>query len=284
MRTMWGVVCGLLVVASVGWGFTPPQSHDLGALARTDQAAFVAAVTRDGESDYEKAEAIVAWLADNFDWTATDDQERTVEQIIERGGGNCAELARVTTAMLEHLGLRMRRVREINLHVASDARQERAEKKVVERGNSLSVFGRGHNDHRWIEIYDRTTESWFPADPSLGLVGDEAWLRARLGFGERNLLDPAAQDIIAPFAVFAHDGEGGLADRTTHYLVDRFDALYDHHLSRLPAWEDWVESLRALNGPARLAFTGEANLHDHSQEIADLAETYFALKEQQAKP
>src|SRR5512144_608731 len=43
----------------------------------------------------DKVVRLVTWMAHEFSWTATDYQQRTPEQIIERRGGNCADLARV---------------------------------------------------------------------------------------------------------------------------------------------------------------------------------------------
>jgi hypothetical protein len=223
--------------------------------------SFAEHVSAGADTDYERAHAVVTWFADNFDWTYTDYQVRTVEEILQRRGGNCNELARVTQAMLEELDLPMRRVREINIHVESDARQQRAEEKVAEMGIQLSVFGRRHNDHVWIEVQDRETGEWFPADPSMGVIGEKQWL--------------------VPFALFAEDGEGNLAEnRTAHYVIDGFDALYDGRLRQLPAWPDWVRLVDELDDEALAAFQGRVNLHDHAAEIDALATAYEALREQ----
>ena len=136
----------------------------------------------------------------------------------------------------------------------------------------MSVFGRRHNDHVWIEIQDRATGEWFPADPSLGVVGEQAWIAARLGFAERFSLDPSSKDMIAPFAVFATDSEGRLSrDRTQQYVIDGFDRLYDGQLSQLAAWPQWVRLVNELNDPALGAFRGEINLHDFQPQIDALA-------------
>lgn len=254
---------------------------DLYPLLLHDRAAFARQVTAGGSSDLDRARAVATWFARNFDWTATDYEDRTVEQILRRKGGNCAELARVTTAIFSEMGLKMRRVREINIHKESETRQKRAEEKVAENGNAMSVFGRRHNDHVWIEIRDRDTGEWFPADPSLGVVGERDWLEARLGFGERFTLDPISTDMIAPFAVFAADDHGTFTlDRTRHYIIDGFDGLYSGRLHRLPAWPEWVRLVEDLDPKVRGAFGGKVNLHDSGAEIDELAATYDRLKEQ----
>lgn len=259
------------------------ESDALHALALEDRSGFAEYVAADADTDYERARAVVTWFAGNFDWTHTDYQVRTVDEILERRGGNCSELARVTQTMLEELNLPMRRVREINIHVESDDRQQRAEEKVAEMGIHLSVFGRRHNDHVWIEVQDRETGEWFPADPSMGVIGEKEWLAARLGFGERFTLDPTSEDMVVPFALFAEDGDGNLTEnRTTHYVIDGFDALYSGRLRELEAWPDWVRLVDELDDQALRAFQGRVNLHDHGAEIDALAATYEALRAQYA--
>ena len=111
-------------------------------LAAQDLTSFSNYLIAGAETEQEKAEKIIDWLARHFDWTATDYQKRSLTEIIERKGGNCAELARVAAAAFEEVDLKMRRVREINLHVKTDRRQVSAEAKVREMGNRASVFGR----------------------------------------------------------------------------------------------------------------------------------------------
>ncbi len=275
------IACCAVAAAAVTTSARAAESASA-SLALADRHAFAELVTAGATSDLERAQALASWFARNFDWTATDYQQRTVDQILERQGGNCAELARVTTAMFEELGMRMRRVREINLHVESAERRESARAKIAELGNRASVFGKRHNDHVWIEIQDRATGEWFPADPSLGVVGEEAWIAARLGFGERFTLDPSSEDMIAPFAIFGWEEDGRVEDRTAHYAVEGFDRLYDGRLSELPAWAEWVQLLDELGDKALGAFRGEVNLHDSEAQIDALARTYERLREEWA--
>ncbi|MCO6492765.1 MAG: DUF4440 domain-containing protein [Phaeodactylibacter sp.] len=246
-------------------------------LALEDLSAFSQHIAANADTDLEKAKAVVDWYARHFDWTYTDYQKRTVQDILERRGGNCNELAMVTKASLETLGVQMRRVREINLHQVSDRRQADAEKRVTEIGNKASVFGRQHNDHVWLEVHDQPTGQWMPADPSLGVVGLRPWLAARYGFTKRYSLDASPEDMIAPFAVFV-ETEGDWLNRTADYAIDGFNRLYYGQLTTLPSWNQWVKQVGQLDDLALAAFQGKANLHEHSDEIAALAETYQRLR------
>ena len=259
-------------------------ASDLYALALTDRRAFAERLVSGADSELQRSQAVAAWFAKNFDWTSTDYEERSVQKILERRGGNCAELARVTTAMLDELGIEMRQAREINIHAESEQRHRDAAEKVAELGNAASVFGKRHNDHVWLEIKDKATGEWFPADPSLGVVGEEAWLAARFGFGERFTLDPTSVDMIAPFAVFAVGAEGRLSEnRTTHYVIEGFNHLYEGRLQQLPAWRDWVRLVDELDDQVLAAFRGQINLHDYEAEIDALAASYEQLEQQLAE-
>jgi hypothetical protein len=238
-------------------------------------------ITGTGENDFARARTLLYWLSSNFDWLATDYQNRTVNGIIARGGGNCFELAKVYVAMIKAAGLRYRSVAEINLHPVTPDRQERAAAMVKERGNNYSVFGLQHNDHRWVEIYNATNNSWEPADPSMGVIGVNDWLKARVWFGERKTIDTAiSNQMIVPFAIFV-TGSNNMPEesRTAYYLIDRFDALYSHRLSALPEWNAWAKAVNALTEPAKNAFLGKENLHIHQQEIAKLADSYERLRQ-----
>lgn len=250
-------------------------------LARTDLESFAEQVTSGEANDADRARALVAWLAAHLDWKTTDYQERTVREILNRGGGNCAELAQVSIACFQALNMPLRQVREINLHTPDEGRGERAKARIAEKGNAMSVFGSRHNDHVWIEIYDRATGEWFPADPSIGVVGEREWLAARFGFSERFTLDSSSVDMIAPFAVFTGDNQDAFAvDRTRYYVIEGFNHLYNNQLEALPAWKDWVALVEALDDPARGAFEGKVNLHDYSKEIEALEQVYATLKSQ----
>lgn len=240
---------------------------------------FADSISHGAQSNYEKAEKVVRWLANNFDWTATDYKKRTVEEIIARRGGNCNELAMATIALLKELNLQMRKVREINLHQESARRRADAQQKILEKGNRMSVFGKRHNDHVWLEIHDDKSGAWIPADPSLGVIGEQQWIAARAGFDKRFTLDTSSEDMIVPIAIFATDEKGNLIEnRTPHYVVDGLNRIYDNKLANFKNWKKWKEGVGALDEKCWTAFLGEVNLHDYENQIDALAVVYNDLK------
>jgi hypothetical protein len=258
-----------------------PSKHDaeLYALARTDLKTFAQQVSKDAKSELGRAQAIVGWLAKNFQWKATDYQKRTVQEIIDRKGGNCNELAMVALSAMKELNIKLRRVHEINIYTNTPSRGETARQKIQEKGNRMSVFGRHHNDHIWLELYDSAANEWFPADPSSGLVGVEQWMKGRVGFGKRFTLNPITEDMIVPFAIFAADADGQFTiNRTQHYLVDEFGRLYGRKLQKQEAWKQWTEMLDQLDEKVAGAFAGTINLHEYESQIDSLAATYEQLR------
>src|SRR5262249_36306919 len=152
---------------------------------------------------------LLNWVNRNLDWTSTDYQNRTAEEILARGGGNCFELSRVFERLLRPSDVQYRWVAEINLQPRSEERQATAAEKVRERGNSLSVFGLIHNDHRWLEVRDESG-GWVPADPAVGVIGLKPWLMMRVDLGPRPApVVPATaeitRDMIVPIAIVALD-------------------------------------------------------------------------------
>ncbi|WP_176112892.1 transglutaminase-like domain-containing protein [Sediminibacterium ginsengisoli] len=247
---------------------------------RLNLAAFADSISGYATDDYEKARKILYWLSSRFEWTATDYQARTVNQVIARQGGNCAELAKVYMAMIKASDIRYRATAEINIHPYTERRQASAAALVKEKGNRYSVFGLQHNDHRWVEIYNKTLDRWEPADPSLGIIGLESWLNARMDFGERHTKDTAASNqMIVPFAVFIPAEDGSWLDRSDYYLLEQFDAYYKGRLSSLPQWTEWKAAVQALTQPSMAAFQNRENLHDHSAAISRVANAYAALKQ-----
>lgn len=228
---------------------------------------------------------LVHWVNDTFTWSYTDYERRTPIQIIARRKGNCAELASVLEMFLDSLGVRTRWVREINVQPApTPRRQQTAEEMVASRGKSYSVFGLQHNDHAWLEVWDDSSATWFPADPAYGVVGMAEWSAARLAMERRPkprvaAVEPIAADMLVPFVVTAGERRGGPypEDRTVWYVVDGFNELYGGRLSGLPSWPRWVERVKELSALARGAFAGQVNLHEHTARIAELQATYDAL-------
>src|SRR5215813_12368495 len=102
----------VLVVASVTFGCatTPQKPHSaedehLYSLLRTDREAFAQEVSKDSSSELGRTQAIVRWLTQHFDWKETDYKKRTVQEIIERRGGNCNDLAMVAIDAMKELGV-----------------------------------------------------------------------------------------------------------------------------------------------------------------------------------
>jgi hypothetical protein len=256
-----------------------PKDAALYRLAKSDLKTFAQELTRAQRTELGCARTIVGWLAEHLEWKATDYKQRTVQEIIDRGGGNCNELAMVALAAMKELKLALRRVHEINIHVNTPRRGETARAMVKEKGNSYSVFGRRHNDHVWVEVYDSTSRDWFPADPSIGVVGLEEWMPARFGFGKRFSLNPISEDMVAPFAMFAADSSGKFTiSRTRHYTIDEFDRLYSGKLHNQRAWKQWTETIELLDGKVAGAFAGSINLHEYEANIDSLALTYEQLR------
>jgi len=249
-----------------------------------DLKKFAGQITAGASSNFEKARVLLDWLSNRLEWKATDYQKRTVNEILARQGGNCFELAKVYMAMINELNIPYRPVAEINFHRYSENRQHTAEEKVKQSGNSMSVFGLQHNDHRWVEIYNDQSKEWEPVDPSTNLIGTVQWLKARAGFGERVTIDTNfTNDMIVPFAIFvvSTDKKSTMTEnRTLHYLVEDFDKLYNNRLSTLPSWKTWVEKLNEINEPCRNAFEGKTNLHQYSKRIDEIGKTYLQLKQE----
>ena len=247
-------------------------------------AALAATVAGRG-STLERTGRLVYWINDSLTWSATDYVRRTPLEILARRQGNCADLASVLRIMLDSLGIRSRWIREINVQPdKTPRRQKTAEEMVVQRGNTLSVFGLQHNDHVWLEVWDETGQTWFPADPAYGVVGLAQWLPARLALTDRPLprvpaVVPIAADMRAPFVVAAQETRGRefTEDRTAFYLIDEFNRLYKGKLATLPSWTAWVTAVEAVSPHALGAFEGKENLHLQTEQIARLKLTYDAL-------
>ena len=253
------------------------QQIDTAAL---DLKVFAENIIGNETDDFESARKLLYWLSSNFEWKATDYKTRTVKEIIVRNGGNCFELAKVYMALIKNVGITYRSICEINIHPITPERQKTAAAKVQEKGNSYSVFGLQHNDHRWVEIFDKKNNAWQPADPSMGVIGLTDWLKARVWFGERKTIDTSiTNDMIVPFAIFVTGSNNAPEEsRTSYYLIDGFNDLYDGKLQKLPEWKDWVLVVNSLTTASKNAFLGKENLHGHQQEISKLASVYEQLK------
>jgi hypothetical protein len=228
----------------------------------------------------QRAQRLTDWLHSSLEWVATDYEQRTVDEIIARRAGNCAEQARVLDALLTAAGIETRWIAEINVHPDSDQRQLDSEALIPAYGKRATVFGYRHNDHRWLEIYDPASGEWLPADATLGVVGITSWIEARLGFGRRH---PEAVEMLVPFCVVELDLERRLGNyRTHHYLVESLDAYYGGSTARLPSWREWVSQVTALGDLGARAFLGETDLHAESGRIKTLWNIYRQLADEAA--
>ncbi len=252
------------------------------ANAETDLEALAGEITAGSHTNTERVTAVIGWAHSHLDWTYTDYEKRTVQQILDRKGGNCDEDARVVVALLDAVGVRNRRVQEINIQPENPERERNSEALIAEKGPGASVFGLRHNDHVWVEYWDEQQNEWAPADPTLSLVGYAQWIQARVGFGKRIDSDViASRDMIVPIAIFAltpgENGKNRRDDRGERYLVAGFAAV-NPAAARSPAWSRWKAEVEAFQPKAKAAFEGTHNLHDDTGAIAELLATYQRLK------
>jgi hypothetical protein len=238
-------------------------------------------ITANDDTDYKKAVTLLSWVSNHLEWMATDYKRRTVKEILERGGGNCYDLALVYVEIVKAMNIKNRSIAEVNLSKLHPDRQERAEELVREKGVRYSLFGARHNDHRWLEVYDETSGKWLPVDPTMNVIGVDQWVKARLGFEKRITIDPViSDDMIAPFAIFVTGDRADVMveNRSMYYMVEQFDKVYDNELSTLPSWSKWVVSVSLLSEHSKLAFEGKENLHLYNEQIAELDSIYRDLK------
>src|SRR5215510_9706781 len=91
----------VLAVLAAPRSARPADDAELYRLARTDLKAFAQTVSANATSELGQAQAIVRWLAQNFEWMDTDYEKRSVAEIIERKGGNCNDLAMVAQSAMQ---------------------------------------------------------------------------------------------------------------------------------------------------------------------------------------
>ena len=238
-------------------------------------------ITANDDTDYKKARTLLSWVSNRLEWVATDYKRRTVNEILERGAGNCYDLAQVYVAIVKAMDIKTRSIAEVNLSRLHPERQGQAEQLVREKGARYSLFGARHNDHRWLEVFDETSGTWLPVDPTMNVIGVEQWVKARLGFGKRITIDPAiSDDMIAPFAVFVtgEKSDSMVENRSMYYMVEQFDKVYGKELSKLPSWNKWVASIGLLSEHAKLAMESKENFHLYTRQIAELDTIYQDLK------
>jgi len=237
-------------------------------------------ISGDSGSSMARAGRLIEWVNDNFESTSTDYMKRTVEEIIKNRHGNCAELAKVLRALLEAAEIPCRWVAEINVQAVNKEREDCARNLVAKEGLYATVFGLMHNDHRWLEIYNDSVDTWIPMDPTLGTWGNEQWMETRMQFGPR---EGKEHNMIVPCVVIIQDGETLVEDRSTEYLINRFNAFYGNKLANLPGWPQWKESVARLSQLGIGAFDGKVNLHEHNDLMEKHLAAYNTLKEQYGK-
>ncbi len=282
------LICLLIIV------FTCPAPAQVAAqadqpAADTEIKGLVQNVTAGAKSSEEKIRKLVKWINTNFTWSYTDYRKRTVKEIIERRAGNCAELSNVLAAMLTEGGIRFRWISEINIQPRKEDRLQTAMEKVKSAGNRMSVFGLMHNDHVWLEIFDDKNNSWFPADPAVGVVGMKEWISARMAFKQR-LISPipeiakVVEEMLVPILVVAKEKRSSkpTEDRTRFYVIDGFNNYYRGRLAKLPSWKAWSAETEALAPFGAGAFAGEVNFHDHQKEIERVWQIYQDLRKEAA--
>ncbi len=233
-------------------------------------------VVADDPATASQCRTLINWMFAEFEWSATDYQHRTVEEILVRRAGNCAEQAMVLNRLLRALDIDTREIAEINIQPPRAERGRRAEQMAAERGPAASVFGHQHNDHRWLEVYDPSSATWFPADATLGLCGDHEWLMARMGFGSRPAV---AQDMIVPIMVFVMDTEDRvLEDRTDHYVVELFARYIEARTRATNLLDDWRRVVHTLAQAGQRAFEGRESFFAYRDQIQQALDVYRAIE------
>jgi hypothetical protein len=258
---------------------------------KTEQSLkeLVQSVAGNKGGNEEKTRKLVRWINTNFTWSYTDYQKRTVEEIIRRRAGNCAELANVLAALLKEGNIPFRWAAEINIQPQKPSRQENAARLIAERGKYYSVFGLMHNDHVWLEVLNEKNKTWFPADPAIGVVGLKEWLAARMAFEQRTKpIVPAVaevvKDMLVPFVVVVKETRNGkpIENRSKYYVVDGFNSLYNNKLTKLSAWKEWQNAVEKISVFGERALSGEVNLHEYQKEIEQVWQSYEKLKQETA--
>ena len=243
----------------------------------TDKAnikAIVSSVIKGDMTSLEKTSKLVFWMNSEFSWISNDYQNRSASEIILRKAGHCGEQTKVMTVLLDEANVKYRIVQEINLQARSRSRLKNSRERIKQVGFTASVFGRRHNDHRWVEIYDDKDNLWEPADATTGIVGTKAWIEARVGFSPRHG-EVKAKGLLVPFVVVT---EQNRIDRTSYYLIEQFNLYYCNKLGDLPSWGAWVLKVQSLSAAGIKAFHGDVNLHLFDDQMGDLAKIYNKLK------
>lgn len=229
-------------------------------------------------TDADKVIKIFQWIYDEFEWIETEYVDRTVEEVIKRKAGNCAEHTKVVNEILHHIGIKTRWIFEINSHPESIERQKFSSKLIKKHGEYYSVFGFNQNDHRWLEYFNTIHESWLPVGTSFGVLGIDNWIEKRLGFSVDSI--PTTQNII-PFCIVALDSTGAISKNLSkHYLIDQFNRYSNGKLKETTVWEEWVYLIDKLTNIGIATYKKQNNLHKYQDDIKMLTSIYFRLKQE----
>ncbi len=243
---------------------------------RTVIEELARAAIGDDRDTLSQCRKLTAWMCGEFEWSVTDYQRRTVDEVLERRSGNCAEQARLLESLLTAVGVETRTVAEINIQAPWIERGQFAEKMVAEGGPSCSVFGYMHNDHRWLEVKDAASGSWFPADATLGICGVHEWLMARMGFESR---PEAGKGMIVPIMAFVVDGSDQvLEDRTDYYVIDLFKGYVEETVKTDALIDEWSRLVRVLAQGGKRAFEGDESFFRYQHQLQQAADVYRAIE------
>lgn len=233
---------------------------------------------REIKDESEKVNTIFSWLNEEFEWVQTDYVDRTVEEILARKAGNCAEQAKVVEKVLTHIGIETRWILEINSHPKSMERQNFSLHLIETHGDFYSIFGWNHNDHRWLEYYNKQLEKWIPIDTAFGVLGINHWLEKRISFTKESI--PTTQQII-PFCIVALHTKRDVSEILSNfYLIDQFDTFYNGKLSKTIVWEEWKLVINKLTEVGIETYSGHSNLHKYQNEIKRFNNLYLKLKQE----
>lgn len=230
------------------------------------------------EDPRSQCRQLIDWMYAEFEWSATDYQHRSLDEILARRAGNCAEQTRLLQGLLTAVHRDTRMMAEINIQAPQPERGARAVRMVADSGPSASVFGYRHNDHRWLEVRDESSESWFPADATLGVCGDAEWLAARMGFGVR---PEAAKDMIVPVMAFVMDASGHVyEDRTEHYILGLFADYVEKTVRAEALLDEWRAVVRELADGGKRAFAGAESFFPYDGQLEQALAVYRAIAAQ----
>ena len=230
------------------------------------------------KDESEKVNTIFAWLNEEFEWVQTDYVERTVEEILARRAGNCAEQAKVVEKVLTHIGIETRWILEMNSHSENMERQNFSLNLIEKHGDFYSIFGWNHNDHRWREYYNNNLKQWIPIDTAFGVLNINHWLEKRMSFTRESI--PTTQQII-PFCIVALSAKRDVSEVLSNfYLIDQFDKFYNGMLSETTVWEEWKLVINKLTEVGIETYIGHSNLHKYQNEIKRFTNLYLKLKQE----